>query len=82
MHTAERLAAVRWRVATYAATVRTRVPAWVPIVLALTVGVAAGSVATLAAQGARGVCAREDSPACVWIAPVQGNNAGQITVNP
>lgn len=40
-----------------------------------------GAVGMAYAQGARGVCATEDSPACVWVGPVQGNHGGRIVVN-
>ncbi len=86
MHAAEMVAAVRYRTGRRAgrlvATLRTRAPFLATLVATLAVGAGAGSIATLAAQGARGVCPREDSPACVWIAPVQGNGAGRIVVNP
>ncbi len=47
-------------------------------VLAL-LGIGAAGMAY--AQGARGVCATEDSPACVWFGPLQGNHRGRIVVN-
>lgn len=40
-----------------------------------------GAVGVLLVQGARGVCATEDSVSCVWISPVQGNGGGRVVVN-
>ncbi len=61
-----------------------RVPAWALAVLAVLASAAftgVGAVGVLYAQGARTVCATEDSPSCVWIGPVQGNRHGPIIVN-
>ena len=40
-----------------------------------------GAAGVLYLQGARGVCAAEDSVSCVWFGPVQGNGGGRIVVN-
>jgi hypothetical protein len=40
-----------------------------------------GAAGMAYAQGARGVCATEDSTACVWVGPLQGNHGGRIVVN-
>lgn len=52
------------------------------VLLVLLAGMVAGAAGVAYAQGARGVCAEEDSPACVWVGPLQGNHRGRVVINP
>lgn len=51
------------------------------ILVALVLLPVLGAAGTLYVQGARGVCATEDSVSCVWFGPWQGNGRGRVVVN-
>ncbi len=54
---------------------------WIVAAFALLFAALLGAAGMAYAQGARGICAAEFSPSCVWLGPLQNNGKGLIVVN-